>query len=164
MQYIYTIDNVTLETVNALAAFFYMRRDRFPRILLLHGEIGTGKTTFARNYVMSGDEKAAFASPTYSIVRSYEQDGGKVHHFDLYRIDANDYEWIYEYLEDETVVSLFEWGELHPELFTTLDYLEISFVYKTETTRDVTISMPVKYAEQIEEVFEHENIVFAKRD
>lgn len=54
---------------------------------LLRGELGAGKTTWARGFVAglggSGDD---VASPTYAVLHRYETPRGKVFHLDLYRL------------------------------------------------------------------------------
>ncbi|MBQ7452809.1 MAG: tRNA (adenosine(37)-N6)-threonylcarbamoyltransferase complex ATPase subunit type 1 TsaE [Clostridia bacterium] len=54
-------------------------------ILLLYGDLGAGKTVFAKGFV-SHFSRASVVSPTFTIVNTYP---GKtpVYHFDLYRIE-----------------------------------------------------------------------------
>jgi len=160
----YILAHVDLLTVNKLAAFFYVAQNTLPRVVLLEGEVGMGKTTFARSYVLSGQIDASFASPTYSIVRPYELKGVRVNHFDLYRISEDDYDWIYEYLDDASAINLFEWASLHMALLEESDWLRLSFNYDTEQTRNITLVIDEKYEKIIEEFLTDEDIVFAKCD
>ena len=54
---------------------------------LLRGELGAGKTTWTRGFVVrlggNGDD---VASPTYAVLHRYETPRGKVFHLDLYRL------------------------------------------------------------------------------
>jgi tRNA threonylcarbamoyladenosine biosynthesis protein TsaE len=79
-------------------------------IIYLVGNLGAGKTTFARGFIgCFGFKKVK--SPTYSIVESYITNNTKIHHFDLYRItDSEELEHIgvREYLND---ICLIEWPE-----------------------------------------------------
>lgn len=57
--------------------------------IALRGDLGSGKTTFARAFIRSrgrGDEEVP--SPTFTLVEVYEpaRDGPPVWHFDLYRL------------------------------------------------------------------------------
>jgi tRNA threonylcarbamoyladenosine biosynthesis protein TsaE len=162
MKNVYIFQHMDSATVNTLAAFFYSAQNTLPRVVLLEGEVGTGKTTFARSYVLSGQIDASFASPTYSIVRPYELGNVRVNHFDLYRISEDDYEWIYEYLDDASAINLFEWGSLHRSLVDEVDYLELSFIYDTAETRNITLVIDEKYEKVIEEFLTDEDIVFTK--
>jgi N-acetylmuramate 1-kinase len=60
--------------------------------LLLTGELGAGKTTFARALIRAylADETTEVISPTFSLVQSYEGLRGRIDHFDLYRLTCGD--------------------------------------------------------------------------
>jgi len=54
---------------------------------LLRGELGAGKTTWARGFVLGlGGNPCQVASPTYSVLHRYELPAGNVFHLDLYRL------------------------------------------------------------------------------
>jgi tRNA threonylcarbamoyladenosine biosynthesis protein TsaE len=57
------------------------------RIFLVTGEMGAGKTTFIKSLCEALGSRDHFSSPTYSIVNEYAYPGGKIFHFDLYRIE-----------------------------------------------------------------------------
>jgi tRNA threonylcarbamoyladenosine biosynthesis protein TsaE len=56
--------------------------------ILLEGELGAGKSTFARAFLRaaSGDAALEVPSPTFTLVQSYDTRIGTVHHFDLWRL------------------------------------------------------------------------------
>lgn len=57
------------------------------RLLLLEGEVGTGKTLFARILINSLlDAKETIPSPTFSLLQQYLTTRGKIVHADLYRL------------------------------------------------------------------------------
>lgn len=58
--------------------------------ILLDGELGAGKTTFARGVItaLSGDALAEIPSPTFAILQSYDTARIPVAHYDLYRLNA----------------------------------------------------------------------------
>lgn len=59
-------------------------------VLHLRGELGAGKTTFARALIRALTPGARVKSPTYTLVETYAVPGGTLHHLDLYRLASPD--------------------------------------------------------------------------
>ncbi|MGB5132517.1 MAG: tRNA (adenosine(37)-N6)-threonylcarbamoyltransferase complex ATPase subunit type 1 TsaE [Steroidobacteraceae bacterium] len=55
-------------------------------LLVLQGELGTGKTTLARSLLRRLGVEGAVRSPTFTLVEPYDTKAGTVHHLDLYRL------------------------------------------------------------------------------
>lgn len=90
-------------------------------VLLLEGEIGAGKTHFARSLILSLIEQPEdVPSPTFTLVQSYETHSGMIWHADLYRLTS-----VHEIEElgltdaFENAICLVEWpdrlGDLMPD-------------------------------------------------
>ena len=89
-------------------------RARQGDVIGLQGELGSGKTTFARAFIRSlGDGREEVPSPTFTLVEIYACAGKPpVWHFDLYRLTAAEEAWelgIEEAFADG--ISLIEWPE-----------------------------------------------------
>ena len=74
--------------------------------------MGAGKTVFTKGFVKGlGIEDAEVVSPTFTIMNDY---GGRVYHFDLYRLNSvEEFEstGIYEQMFSDAI-SIVEWPEI----------------------------------------------------
>ncbi|RUL66283.1 tRNA (adenosine(37)-N6)-threonylcarbamoyltransferase complex ATPase subunit type 1 TsaE [Dyella dinghuensis] len=82
-------------------------------VIYLHGELGAGKTSFARALLRALGVGERIKSPTYSLVEGYQAKGRPAWHLDLYRIaDPGELEWLgLDALSDQDAVVLVEWPE-----------------------------------------------------
>ncbi len=97
-------------------------------VILLDGDLGSGKTTYARAFIRSLSTGAAFdiPSPTFTLVQTYDQTRVPVAHIDLYRIGSPSE--IHELDLDELAKSyilIIEWPDRLPAM-TWPDVLDIS--------------------------------------
>jgi tRNA threonylcarbamoyladenosine biosynthesis protein TsaE len=60
------------------------------RVVTLQGDLGTGKSTFARGALRALGARGAIKSPSYTLLESYELPGVHVIHLDLYRLQDPD--------------------------------------------------------------------------
>lgn len=110
-------------------------------ILVLTGELGSGKTTFTKGLAKGLGIEQMIKSPTYTIVREYETGRLPLYHMDLYRIgDDPDSFDMDDYLFGEGV-SVIEWGELLgqdlPESY--LELLFDKFADSTDSSRELKL-------------------------
>ncbi len=84
-------------------------------VLLLKGDLGSGKTSFCKLLLKQAGVEAEVSSPTFNLVSEYVlPDGNKAYHFDLYRIKHfEELEEIgfFDYL-DSGHPCLIEWPEI----------------------------------------------------
>ena len=59
---------------------------RPPFVLYLQGELGAGKTTFARGLIRALGYPGRVKSPTFGLLETYSAGGFQILHLDLYRI------------------------------------------------------------------------------
>ncbi len=96
-----------------------MARDIKPSsIICLDGELGTGKSVFARGFARGLGITEPIASPTFTLVQIHEGDVLNMYHFDVYRIDdpGQMYDIGYEDYFYSDGVCLVEWASLIKEL------------------------------------------------
>lgn len=99
-------------------------------VLVLTGELGTGKTTLTKGIAKGLDISQMIKSPTYTIVREYIRGRLPLFHMDVYRLSSGEGEGIGldEYFDRDGVVVM-EWGtNLLDEL--PEDYVEILLTYE----------------------------------
>ena len=82
-------------------------------VVYLRGELGAGKTTFARALLRALGVGERVKSPTYTLLERYRVDGREAFHLDLYRIaDAGELEWLgLDELDRPDALVLIEWPE-----------------------------------------------------
>ncbi|WP_266168048.1 tRNA (adenosine(37)-N6)-threonylcarbamoyltransferase complex ATPase subunit type 1 TsaE [Dyella subtropica] len=82
-------------------------------VIYLHGDLGAGKTSFARALLRALGVGERIKSPTYSLVESYQVGGRAAWHLDLYRIaDPGELEWLgLDALSDPQALVMVEWPE-----------------------------------------------------
>ena len=98
--------------------------------LLLEGELGAGKSTFARALIVAMGHGGSVPSPTYTLVEPYQLPGRTVYHVDLYRVTSEEELRYLGWTELEDGFRLVEWPERAPNLSQAadlkihLDYVE----------------------------------------
>ena len=95
----------------------FAKRLRAPVLVLLTGDLGSGKTTFTKGIVagLGAAAEDEVTSPTFTLVHEYGK-GTRVYHVDLYRIESfHDFETLgLEDLFAQPGMVILEWSERFP--------------------------------------------------
>ena len=114
-------------------------------VIVLTGELGSGKTKFAEGFLSYFGLENEISSPTFNIVNEYKQDNINIYHFDVYRLeDSSEFYEIggEEYFENG--ICLIEWGELIEDALPE-NYIHI--VFKKDTSDENVRILNVKSKE-----------------
>ncbi len=84
--------------------------------ILLQGELGAGKSTFARALLQSLGYDGVVPSPTYTLVEPYTLPAYSAYHIDLYRISSADELEFLGWSDLQDGLKLIEWPERAPQL------------------------------------------------
>lgn len=96
-------------------------------IVVLTGELGSGKTKFTEGFLSYFNLESEISSPTFTIVNEYKNNDINIYHFDVYRLE--DSSEFYEIGGDEYFengICLIEWGELIQDALPK-NYIHIVF-------------------------------------
>ena len=114
-----------------------------PKLVLLRGELGAGKTTLVKGIAASFEAAAEddVTSPTFTLVHEYRGPKAVLYHIDLYRVDTlRELETLgLDDLRSEESVLLIEWGEKFPRLQRERD-VEIVLEREGESGRRISIT------------------------
>ena len=112
-------------------------------IVMMEGDLGSGKTTLCKNICASlGVPINLVTSPTYTMVNMYSYDSGVIHHLDLYRLeDQKELEdFDFEDLIAVDGITLVEWPNLLRPLIDTQRVLNININYVSDGSRELILS------------------------
>lgn len=111
------------------------------RLFLLSGDLGAGKTVFAKGLAAGLEiDPADVTSPSFTLVNSYEG-RLRLYHIDLYRLDAGACRelGLEEMFEDESAIVVIEWAERLG--FTPEGATEVIIEYLTDSERRIKFLM-----------------------
>lgn len=128
----------TIEGTHALAKEFIEKNDS--HIITLHGDLGSGKTTFTQGVLAACLAKGPYTSPTFTIMKEYDIDAygfERVYHIDAYRISSEDMVelgWD-DIMQDPKALVIVEWPE-NIESILPQDAKKIECKWVSESDRE----------------------------
>ena len=123
----------------------YSKSINSPTVISLVGDLGAGKTTFAKGFAKGLGIKELVTSPTFTIMNDYKSGRLNLYHFDMYRLSSKEEAeelGFAEYFDLRTLdgVCLVEWAENVKGLLPTL-CVEITLKKIDETKRKIGFSV-----------------------
>ena len=116
-------------------------------IVVLSGDLGSGKTKFVQGVLKHFGLENEISSPTFTIINEYNADICPIYHFDVYRLSDIDEFYAMggeEYFENG--ICLIEWGEII-EAALPSNYIKITFSKdeKNDEYRELNIERILKW-------------------
>lgn len=114
-----------------------------PVIILLSGDLGAGKTTFAKGLAEGLNIKNNITSPTFTILNEYPNGRLPLYHFDMYRLKSVEEAYglgfeIYFNHKKLPGIVIVEWAENVKGLIKK-PYIKIDFKKEDENSRKIII-------------------------
>lgn len=123
----------------------YAQSIKSPCVISLDGDLGAGKTTFAKGFALGMGIKDTITSPTFTIMNEYQGEKMPLYHFDMYRLSSCEeaincgFEEYFDLTKLKGVV-LVEWAKNVEGLLPAL-HIVISFKKIEENIREIAISV-----------------------
>ena len=133
------IIDITLEVKTAELAKKFSKVLKKGDVILFHGEIGVGKTTFIRHLINSLQTNnhlnlTEVTSPTFNLVNEYDVGIFTIQHYDLYRLtDYSEIKNIGLFENRKEIVTLIEWPDKIKE--TIDNKIDLFFEYNDDLNK-----------------------------
>ncbi len=139
-----------IETIELAENF---ESEKFPNMVIcLNGDLGSGKTVFAKGFANALGIDEVITSPTFTIVKEYYSGEVPLFHMDVYRIDEGSVEIDFGEYFVKKGVSIIEWADMIPDELPK-ERLNITIKIVDEDTR-IFVIKPIgkKYEDLCEAV------------
>ena len=125
--------------------------EKFPNMVIcLDGELGCGKTVFVKGFAASLGIEDNITSPTFTIIKEYDNGELPLYHMDVYRFDEIEENIGVKDYFNKGGVTIIEWSELIKDKLPE-ERLDIKFSIIDENTRILKF---VPYGKQYEDLCE----------
>lgn len=110
-------------------------------IITLQGDLGAGKTTFAKGFGAALGIAHDITSPTFTLMNLYASGSVTLCHIDTYRIRSGQ-ELValgmFDYAGKPGVITLIEWPEKIDDLLEGMPLVRVEFAHAGEGVRNIT--------------------------
>lgn len=116
--------------------------EKFPNMVIcLEGDLGSGKTIFAKGFAAALEVQEEITSPTFNIIKEYTSGELPLYHMDVYRLDGKVDDLGIEEYYTEGGITIIEWADMIADNLPEerLD-IKIRVSSEDEDTRIITIT------------------------
>ena len=126
-------------------------------IVILSGDLGSGKTKFTEGMLSFWDLEDEISSPTFTIVNEHKKNNTNIYHLDVYRLsDVGEFYSIGGPEYFTTGICIIEWGDLIEDILPK-NYIKIKF-RKDEKDDSIRYLNITAYGERLNNMIEEINI------
>src|SRR5699024_589422 len=105
-------------------------------VITLEGDLGAGKTTFTKGFAKGLEIESVVSSPTFTIIKEYDEGRLPLYHMDVYRLEFSDEDIGFDEYFYGDGVSVVEWAQFIDE-FLPKDRIDIMIKYAEENSRKI---------------------------
>ena len=116
--------------------------EKFPNMIIcLEGDLGSGKTIFAKGFAAALEVQEEITSPTFNIIKEYTSGELPLYHMDVYRLDGKVEDLGIEEYYTKGGITIIEWADMIADNLPEerLD-IKIRVSSEDEDTRIITIT------------------------
>ena len=116
--------------------------EKFPNMVIcLEGDLGSGKTIFAKGFAAALEVQEEITSPTFNIIKEYTSGELPLYHMDVYRLDGKIDDLGIEEYYTKGGITIIEWADMIADNLPEerLD-IKIRVSSEDEDTRIITIT------------------------
>lgn len=126
-----------------------LESEKFPNMVIcLVGELGSGKTIFAKGFAQALGIDENITSPTFNLVKEYLNGEMPLYHMDVYRLEDNhESVGLTDYF-NKNGVCIIEWSDMISDILPE-NRLEIIFKVMDEETRIIKL---IPYGKEYEDI------------
>ena len=119
-------------------------------VICLVGDLGSGKTVFVKAFANAMGIEEDITSPTFNIIKEYQNGELPLYHMDVYRIDDTNEDLGIEDYYDKGGVTIIEWADMIKDKLPE-ERLDIKIKVVDENTRIIVL---IPYGKRYEDICE----------
>ncbi len=119
-------------------------------VICLNGDLGSGKTVFVKAFAKALGVEEDITSPTFNIIKEYDNGELPLFHMDVYRIEDTKEDLGIEDYFDKGGVTMIEWADMIKDKLPP-ERLEVKIKIIDENTRVIVL---VPYGQEYEDICE----------